>query len=93
MRDEATELVARHLLGGENSPYARLLGDALRGDVSLFTSKESVEAAWRVIDPILGDTTPVAEYEPGTWAPAAAAIIVVGEESWRDPRPEDSKPC
>lgn len=93
MRGEATELVARYLLGGENPPYARLLSDALRGDVELFTSKESVEAAWRVIDPILGDATPVAEYEPGTWGPAAAAKIVAGEEGWHDPKPEESKPC
>jgi glucose-6-phosphate 1-dehydrogenase len=93
MRGEATELVARYLLGGENPPYARLLSDALRGDVELFTSKESVEAAWRVIDPILGDATPIAEYEPGTWGPAAAAKIVAGEEGWHDPKPEESKPC
>jgi glucose-6-phosphate 1-dehydrogenase len=93
MRGEATELVARYLLCGENPPYARLLSDALRGDVELFTSKESVEAAWRVIDPILGDATPVTEYEPGTWGPAEAAKIVAGEEGWHDPKPEASKPC
>jgi glucose-6-phosphate 1-dehydrogenase len=93
MRGEATELVARHLLGGEYPPYARLLSDAIRGDVSLFTSKESVEAAWRIIDPILSDVTPVAKYEPGTWGPAAAARIIAGEEGWHDPKPEESKPC
>lgn len=93
MRGEATELVARHLLDGENLPYARLLSDAIRGDASLFTSKESVEATWRIIDPILGDTAPIAEYEPGTWGPAAAAKIVTGEEGWHDPKLEASKPC
>lgn len=93
MRGDATELVARHLLDGENPPYARLLSDAIRGDVSLFTSRESVEAAWRVIDPILGNTAPIAEYEPGTWGPAAAAKIVAGDEGWHDPKPEVSKPC
>ncbi len=93
MRGKATELVARHLLDGESPPYARLLSDAIRGDVSLFTSRESVEAAWRVIDPILGNTAPIAEYEPGTWGPAAAAKIVAGDEGWHDPKPEVSKPC
>ncbi len=38
MRGEATELVARHLLDGENLPYAHLLSDAIRDDASLFTS-------------------------------------------------------
>ena len=93
MRGEARELVARCLLCGETPPYARLLSDAMRGDFSLFTSKESVEAAWRIIDPILGDATPVAEYEPGTWGPAAAANIVAGGMGWHDPKPEESKPC
>ena len=48
-------------------PYERLLRDALRGDPSLFTRDDSVEAAWRVIDPVLSrmpgrctSTSPVA---------------------------------
>ena len=39
MRGEAVELVARHCAGGEKSPYERLLGDAIRGDTSLFTQR------------------------------------------------------
>ena len=93
MRGEAVELVARHCADGETSPYERLLGDAIRKDASLFTSAESVEAAWRVIDPVLGDATPLAEYEPGTWGPAAAAAVVADEEGWSDPKPEESEPC
>jgi glucose-6-phosphate 1-dehydrogenase len=93
MRGEAVELVARHSVGGEESPYARLLGDAIRNDASLFTRDDSVEAAWRVVEPILGEITPVTEYEPGTWGPAAAATVVVGEEGWHDPKPEESEPC
>jgi glucose-6-phosphate 1-dehydrogenase len=93
MRGEAVELVARHCADGETSPYERLLRDAIRNDASLFTSAESVEAAWRVIDPVLGDATPLAEYEPGTWGPAAAAAVVADEEGWSDPKPEESKPC
>jgi len=39
-------------------PYERLLGDTIRGDPSLFAREDGVEAAWRIIDPILGNTTP-----------------------------------
>lgn len=93
MRGEATELIARHLLDGETPPYARLLGDAIRGDTSLFTSKDSVEAAWRVIDPVLRNTAPVMEYEKGTWGPDAASRIVADRQGWHDPKPEESRPC
>jgi glucose-6-phosphate 1-dehydrogenase len=87
------ELVARHATDGEKSPYQRLLGDAIRNDATLFTRDDSVEAAWRVVEPILGEATPLAEYEPGSWGPAAAARLVAGEEGWYDPKPEESDPC
>src|SRR5207342_65965 len=64
MVGEAVELIARHALEGEKSPYERLLGDAIRGDASLFTRDDGVEAAWRVVDPILRTTIPVELYEP-----------------------------
>ena len=38
---------------GEQSPYERLLGDAISGDRSLFTRQDAVEFAWAVIDPVL----------------------------------------
>ena len=93
MVGDPVELVARHSLDGEKSPYERLLGDAIRGDASLFTRDDGVEAAWRVVDPILNSATPVAEYEPGTWGPAAARAVVAGAEGWHDPKPEESPPC
>ena len=93
MQGEAVELVARHCPSGEKSAYERLLGDAIRGDASLFTRDDSVEAAWRVIEPILGRATPLAEYEPGTWGPAAAAAVIAGEEGWHDSKPEETLPC
>jgi glucose-6-phosphate 1-dehydrogenase len=93
MRGEAAELVARHLLNGEGSPYQRLLGDAMRGDSTLFTRDDSVELAWRIVDPILGDVTPPAEYEPGTWGPSGTAAIVANEEGWHNPKAEETQPC
>jgi glucose-6-phosphate 1-dehydrogenase len=93
MVGDAVELVARHSLAGEKSPYERLLGDAIRGDASLFTRDDGVEAAWRVVDPILHSAAPVEEYEPGTWGPAAARAVVAGGEGWHDPKPEETPPC
>ena len=93
MRGEPVELVARHLLAGEHSPYERLLGDAIRGDATLFTRDDNVEAAWRVVDPVLGAAAPLAEYEPGTWGPASAATIIAGANGWHDPHAEETEPC
>ncbi|MGY1457553.1 glucose-6-phosphate dehydrogenase [Luteimonas sp. A534] len=93
MRGEAVELTARHQHVGEKSPYERLLGDAVRGDAGLFTSDEAVEAAWRVVDPVLQEHAPVESYEPGSWGPASATGIVVNDEGWHDPQPETSEPC
>ena len=86
MRGNPVELVARHDTTPEKSPYERLLGDAIRGDNSLFTSDECVEAAWAVVDRVLNHESPVAPYQPGTWGPAAAASVVVGAEGWHDPQ-------
>ncbi len=93
MRGEPVELIARHNTQEEKSPYERLLGDAVRGDTSLFTQDDSVEAAWRVVDPVLTGGLPVIEYEPGTWGPEVAGKIVDDGETWHDPQVEKSDPC
>lgn len=88
MCGETVELVARHTGAREQSPYERLLGDALRGDNSLFTSDASVEAAWYVVDPILDQPGPLVEYDCGAW-PTAANSLVAGEAGWHEMNPED----
>ena len=93
MRGEPVELIARHHSESEKSPYERLLGDAIRGDTSLFTQDDCVEAAWRVVDPVLQAGLPVVEYEPGTWGPSASNAIVNGGDAWHDPVAEKSSPC
>src|SRR5271168_4074488 len=93
MRGEPVELIARHNTQEEKSPYERLLGDAVRGETALFTQDDSVEAAWRVVDPVLRAGLQVIEYEPGTWGPEAAVQIVNGGETWHDPQLEKSSPC
>ncbi len=93
MRGDDVELVARHQPSRGAPPYERLLGDALRGDSSLFTRDEAVEAAWRVVDPVLDLPGPVDLYEPGTWGPASASSVVVEGDGWHDPVPEASPRC
>jgi len=93
MRGDPVELIARHEPSSEQLPYERLLRDALRGDTTLFTLDDSVEAAWRVIEPALADAVPVQEYEPGSWGPSAAATVVLGPAGWHDPVPEKVSPC
>ena len=64
-------------------PYERLLADAMRGEVSLFARQETVEEAWRVVDPIVGNVTPLSEYEPGTWGPPEADALIAPYGAWR----------
>ena len=87
MAGEDVQLVACHEHGGEMAPYERLLRDAMRGDQSLFAREDSVEHAWRVVEPVLGQTTPPEQYEPGTWGPPQAGALMNGA-CWHDPVPE-----
>lgn len=85
MVGEPIELVAFHGAGDQMEPYERLLGDAMHGEMLLFAREDSVEAAWRVVDPILGDVTPLSEYEPNTWGPADADTRLAPEGGWHTP--------
>jgi glucose-6-phosphate 1-dehydrogenase len=83
---EDVELVAADQPAGGRPPYERLLGDALHGETELFARQDTVEAEWRVVDPVLGaDTTPLYEYDPGTWGPQEAAQLVAADGGWSDP--------
>jgi glucose-6-phosphate 1-dehydrogenase len=92
MHGEPVELIARHQTGSDKSPYERLLGDAVRGDGTLFTQDDAVEAAWRVVDPVLQDPLPVAHYECGTWGPPEADRVIESG-GWHNPKKEASSPC
>jgi glucose-6-phosphate 1-dehydrogenase len=87
MVGEHVELTAIEHPVEEMAPYERLLWDALRGDATLFAREDSVEAAWRAIDPILGNVTPLHEYEPNTWGPAEADRLIAREGGWHNPAP------
>jgi glucose-6-phosphate 1-dehydrogenase len=86
MAGEDVQLVAQHHSADEMPPYERLLGDAMRGDATLFAREDTVEAAWRVVGAILDDTTPLHSYQPGTWGPAAADDLLTDDDCWHDPR-------
>jgi glucose-6-phosphate 1-dehydrogenase len=92
MIGEEVELIARQHAGDEMAPYERLLGDAMRGDASLFAREDTVEAAWRVVDPVLGSVTPAYRYEPNTWGPHEADALLAGEGGWHNPRVKEVKP-
>jgi glucose-6-phosphate 1-dehydrogenase len=83
MVSEPTELRMVHQTDAEEmDAYERLLGDAMAGDATLFARQDSVEAAWAVVQPILGGTTPVHQYEPGTWGPPDAARLAADVGGW-----------
>ena len=86
MVGEDVELLVKNFEAGEMTPYERLIGDAIRGDAMLFVREDEVEAAWTVVEPVLGDATPVHEYAQETWGPAAAdAVAPPG--GWHPPSP------
>ena len=56
--------------------YERLISDAMKGDATLFARWDAVEAAWRIVDPILGTKTRVHGYKPGSWGPIEANRMI-----------------
>jgi glucose-6-phosphate 1-dehydrogenase len=92
MHADPVELVARHQSGDEMQPYVRLLGDALRGDATLFTREDMVEAAWRVVNPALDyDGTPFI-YDENTWGPEEANRLIAADGGWHMPAPITAPP-
>jgi glucose-6-phosphate 1-dehydrogenase len=68
--------------GGPDLPaYATLIRDVLEGDRSLFTSSEGLDAAWRVLAPLLANRPEAQPYPQGSWGPEAAAELA-GPAGW-----------
>ena len=75
-------------LSAELMPYERLLTDAMRGDPLLFVRQDAVEAAWAIVDPILGtDKTPLYFYPRGSWGPSEADALAADIGGWHNPEP------
>jgi glucose-6-phosphate 1-dehydrogenase len=84
---EDVELEAANRPPEGMSPYERLLGDAMHGETELFAREDTVEAEWRVVDPVVGDdATPLYQYDPGSWGPEEASRLVT-DGGWSDPAP------
>jgi glucose-6-phosphate 1-dehydrogenase len=86
MKGEPVELMATdNPRVGEMGPYERLLTDAMKGDATLFAREDSVEQAWRIVDPVIKTGTPLYEYEPNTWGPMEFEQKITPVGGWRNP--------
>jgi hypothetical protein len=70
---------------GQEAPYERLLGDAMDGDTTLFTRQDAVEAAWAAVDPVLKNHHRTIAYQPGSWGPKEAAVLIEPDGRWHNP--------
>jgi glucose-6-phosphate 1-dehydrogenase len=75
----------------EMEPYERVLGDAMAGDATLFAREDYVEEAWRIVDPVLKEVTPVYSYEPHSWGPPEVKRVTP-PGGWQNPIVEQPKP-
>jgi len=77
--------VVQQNTGDEMDAYERLLGDAMDGDPTLFARYDTVEAAWRIVDPVIHGPSDLWEYEPGSWGPPQADRLVADVGGWHTP--------
>lgn len=82
---QANELSFTQPQGSDMRPYDRLIEAALAGERWLFARQQTVEAAWRVVDPLLGDVVPVQQYARNSWGPEDAGKLLPEGETWHDP--------
>jgi glucose-6-phosphate 1-dehydrogenase len=86
VRSEAVELLATRQPGVEEmDAYERLLQDAMAGDATLFARADYVEEAWRIVDPVLQENTPLCPYDRGTWGPHEVDRCVTPPGGWHHP--------
>jgi glucose-6-phosphate 1-dehydrogenase len=86
MESEFAEIVAgRHPGADERDAYERVLGDAMAGDATLFAREDSVEEAWRIVDPVLKNPPRLGEYEPNSWGPSEGDQRVSPIGGWQNP--------
>jgi len=78
------ELLMCHETTGGMSAYERLIGDALRGDQTLFAREDTVEAAWALIDDLRVGAQPPEPYEPGSWGPKSAERLAADIGGWHN---------
>ena len=79
------DLVFTEHPGADMRPYDRLIGAALSGERWLFARQDTVEAAWRVVDPVLGPGVPMYQYPQASWGPKEADTLLPDGDVWHDP--------
>jgi len=57
----------------------------MHGVTELFARQDAVEAEWQVVDPVLGEDTPLYEYDPGSWGPEEANQLIADDGGWSEP--------
>jgi glucose-6-phosphate 1-dehydrogenase len=66
--------------------YERLILDTMRGDATLFARNDEVEAAWRIVDPILmawsEDKSAIPQYKAGSSGPVEQDGILKDDDKW-----------
>ena len=87
---EEKELYLSEEQPGEETPYQRLLNDAMKGDGALFTREDAVEAAWKVVDPVLKSHHRVHLYKRGSWGPKHTDALIAADGGWHNPSSAES---
>jgi glucose-6-phosphate 1-dehydrogenase len=82
---QTEELTFAQQQGSDQRPYDRLIGAALAGQRWLFARQDTVEDAWRIVDPVLGDVVPFHPYARGSWGPKEADRLLPDRDTWHDP--------
>ena len=86
MHGRASELLMCDEETGSMSAYERLIGDALRGDSSLFARQDTIEAAWRIVGGVVRqDSVAPVPYVSGGWGPPEADLLARDIGGWQGP--------
>jgi len=85
------ELVLLNAHPDEQSPYDRLLGDAMAGNGALFANADSLEASWVAVDRVLTQHHRVLPYIAGSWGPSEADVLIAAGGAWHNPMLEETK--
>jgi len=91
MTGRDVELYVAQQQGDDMDAYEVLISSALIGDTAHFAREDEVEAAWKIVDPVLNAAAPPLQYLPGSWGPPQAEELLKGPCGWHNPgaRPQD----
>jgi glucose-6-phosphate 1-dehydrogenase len=92
MTGQTVEMLAsRQPRAEEMEAYERVLSDAIAGDATLFARQDYVEEAWRIVDPVLRQGSPLHSYEPNTWGPIELDQRLAPRGGWHNPRKDGNE--